>query len=103
MEVDEELRESERTGEVVLGSNETLEATQSGESQLTVISSSAPREVEEKLREYTSENDISLYYYPGGSEDLGLALGKPFSVSVLAVLDSGDSGILELEGVKSGD
>ncbi len=103
MEADEELRESERTGEVVLGSNETLEATKSGEAQLTVISTSPPKEVEEKLRKYTDENDISLHYYPGGSKDLGLALGKPFSVSVLAVLDVGDSSVLELGGIESGD
>ncbi len=103
MEVDEELRESERTGEVVLGSNESLEATKSGESKLTTISNSAPREVEEEIRVYAEENNVPLYYYQGGSKDLGLALGKPFSVSVLAVLDPGESGVLELGGVESGD
>ncbi len=103
MEADEELRESERTGEVVLGSNETLEATKSGESKLTTISTSAPRDVEEKLRKYAEDNDIPLYYYPGGSKDLGLALGKPFSISVLAVLDSGESNVLELGGLENGD
>lgn len=96
MEVDEELRKSERTGETVLGSNETLEATKSGKSKLTTVSATCPEDVEEKLRKYGEQEGVSLYYYPGGSKELGLALGKPFSVSAMAVIDPGDSSVLEL-------
>ncbi len=96
MDVDEELRKSVRTGEAVLGSNETLEATKSGESKLTVISATCSREVEEKLEEYAEDNGVSLYYYSGGGRALGLALGKPFSASTMAVIDPGDSNALEL-------
>jgi len=98
VKVEEELREAERTGKVVLGSNETLKATKSDSSLLTVISMSAPADVEDKLEEYSEENDIPINRYSGGSKDLGLALGEPFSVAVLAVLDPGDSNILEFEG-----
>lgn len=102
MKVEEELREAERTGEVVLGSNETLKETESNNSSLTVISMSAPVEVEEKLEKYSEENDIPIHRYDGGSKDLGLALGEPFSVSVLAVLDPGKSNVLEFGGLESG-
>ena len=96
MDADEELRESERTGKVVLGSNETLDATESGESKLTILSASCPRDIEEDLREIAAENETTLYYYPGDSQELGLALGKPFLVSSMAVLDPGESNVLEL-------
>jgi len=101
VDVDEELRKTERAGEVVLGSNETLEATESGESDLTVLSSACPRDVEENIRESAAKKEVPLYFYPSGSEELGLALGKPFLVSTLAVIDSGDSRILELGEVSN--
>ena len=96
MDADEELRESEKTGKVVLGSNEALDATRSGESKLTILSTSCPRGVEGNIRKAAIEKEVPLYYYSGGSQELGLALGKPFLVASMAVLDPGDSNILEL-------
>lgn len=103
MDPGEELRISDRTGEVVMGSNEALSATESGESKLTVLSMTCPREVEDGVREHAERNDIPLYYFDGGGKDLGLALGKPFSVSVMAVLDPGDSKVLKLGEAAHGD
>ncbi len=98
MDLNEELDKLDKTGEYVIGSNETLELTQSGESKLTVLSTTCPPDVEKEVRESADKNDVSLYYFDGGSEDLGLALGKPFLVSAMAIIDSGDSSILELGG-----
>lgn len=96
MDVNEELRKAEKTGKVVLGSNETIKAVSSGDSELVILSSTCPADVEENVRAQAEENEISLYFYPGGSEDLGLALGKPFLVSAVAVIEPGDSSVLEL-------
>lgn len=96
MDVNEELRETEDSGKIVLGSNETLEATRSGESKLTILSTTTPPRVEEDIRKYSVKEKIPLYYYPGGAKELGLALGKPFLVSAMAVIDTGDSSIREL-------
>lgn len=98
MEVNEELNKLEKTGDFVLGSNETIDATESGKSKLTILSVTCPPDVEEKVRELADDNGVPLYSYQGGSEELGLALGKPFLVSAMAVIDSGDSSILELGG-----
>lgn len=96
MDVNEELNKLESTGELVLGSKQTLEATREGRSKLTMLSSTCPIDVEEEVRKYAEDKDIPLYFYEGGSKDLGLALGKPFLVSAMAVIDPGDSSILEL-------
>lgn len=96
MTINEELRGAERTGEVVLGSNQTLDATKNGESKLTVVSATCPPDVDEKIRKYSEEKDVPVHYYEGGGGDLGLALGKPFSVAVAAVIDPGDSSVLEI-------
>jgi len=68
---------------------------------LTILSSTCPDEVEEEIRRYAEEENVPLYFYPGDSEELGLALGKPFLVSVLAVIDPGDSRVLELGEVSN--
>lgn len=101
--MDEELRKSERTGKVLLGSNETLEATKNEEAKLATLSTTCPRDVEEKILNYAKENKIPLYYYSGGSKDLGLAIGKPFSVSVLTIIEPGDSNILDLGEIPNED
>ena len=96
MDVSEELRKVESSGEIILGSKQSIDATENGESRLTILSTTCPREVEKKIRELAKKNEVPLYFYPKGSEDLGLALGKPFLVSTVAVIDSGDSRVLEL-------
>lgn len=96
MNVDEELRKTGRTGEIVLGSNETLDITKTGDSKLTILSATCPPDVEGKIRSHAAEKGVPLYFYPGGSEDLGLAVGKPFLVSAIGVIDPGDSRVLEL-------
>ncbi len=98
MEVNEELNKLEKTGDFVLGSKEALKATESARSKLTILSATCPQDVEEKLMELADDNDVPLHFYEGGSEDLGLALGKPFLVSAMAVIDPGDSSVLELGG-----
>lgn len=97
MDVDRELREAERTGEVVLGSKETLKEVKACHAKLVVVTVNCPDSVRESIERNAEFKDIPLYYYEGDSEDLGLALGKPFLVSVATVIDSGDSSILEAE------
>ncbi len=96
MDVSEELRKVESTGDIIIGSNQTIDATESEKSKLTILSTTCPRIVEERLRKIAKKKEIPLYFYSKGSEDLGLALGKPFLVSAVAVIDPGDSRVLEL-------
>ncbi|KXA95021.1 hypothetical protein AKJ65_02780 [candidate division MSBL1 archaeon SCGC-AAA259E19] len=103
MDVNEELRETENSGKIVLGSNETLDATRSGESKLTILSTTCPAQVEKDIRKCSVKEKVPLYYYPGGAEELGLALGKPFLVSAMAIVDTGDSNIQELGDVLNED
>lgn len=96
MDVNDELRKTEKTGKLVLGSKETLDATESGDSELTILSGTCAKEVERNILNQARENEVPIYYYPNGSAELGLALGKPFLVSAMAVIEPGDSIILEL-------
>lgn len=103
MELNEELREAEATGKLLLGSNETLDAVRSGKAQLVILSSTCPRDVEEDIRRNAAENEIPIFFYSGDSEDLGLVLGEPFLVSVLSVIEPGNSSIVDIGEVPDED
>lgn len=82
------LRSALSTGKVVIGIKQTQEAVKNGTAQVVVVSSNC---LEQSLKELKG---ISLMKYPGLSTDLGVACGKPFSISALAVLEPGDSEIV---------
>ncbi|MEM0208238.1 MAG: ribosomal L7Ae/L30e/S12e/Gadd45 family protein [Thermofilum sp.] len=41
-------------------------------------------------------SNTPLYVFEGSSKDLGAACNKPFFVSAIAVIDEGESGLLDL-------
>ncbi len=82
------LRSALSTGKVVIGIKQTRDAVKNGKAQVVVVSFNCG---EVSLKELKG---ITLMKYPGLSVDLGVACGKPFSISALAVLEPGDSEIL---------
>lgn len=79
------------TGKVVIGTKQTLGAMKKGTAQAIVMSSSCLEKTKNEIK------DVPVIKYPGNGVELGIACGKPFSITVLAVLDQGDSGILSLK------
>jgi len=61
-----------------------------------LIASNAPSEIRRDVAKYCKVSGTPLLEFPGTSWDLGAACGKPFMVSVLTILDPGESGILDL-------
>jgi len=94
MDFNSSLRRAIRTGEVVLGQNETKECIEKGISELVVIAKNCPAE----FAEYVSQKgSVSYYVYEGSGMQLGKACGRPHLVSALAIVKPGDSDILTLK------
>jgi large subunit ribosomal protein L30e len=91
--VDRALRSSIRTGNVVLGSNRTVEAGIGGQAKLIIYAIDCPANV----RMHLESMDLPVYGYQGMGKDLGSACGKPFSVAALAIIEPGDSEIMALQ------
>ncbi|MDY6964959.1 MAG: 50S ribosomal protein L30e [Halobacteriota archaeon] len=98
MDLNKTLRSAIRTGEVLLGSNETVDSVKNKKAKLVILASNSPASVEKAIE----GEDVPVFEYPGGSGDLGSACGKPFSVAALAVIDPGESEILSLKGTQKG-
>ena len=98
MSFESALRMVLRTGKIVLGSKQTLKLVRHGKTKMVVVAANAPPETKKELKYYASLSNVPVYEYPGTSVELGALCGKPFPVSMLAVIDPGDSNILELVG-----
>jgi len=101
MDFTRELQTAIRTGKVVIGSKSTLKALINGRAKLVIMASNAPDGIREDLKHYCKLAKTPLYVYPGTSWDLGATCRKPFMVAALAILDPGESNILNL-GKKEG-
>ncbi len=85
-----------KTGQVVLGTKRTKKLVLHGKAKLVIIASNAPPEIKRDLKYYARLSNIPVYEFPGTNIELGTIAGKPFGVAVMAIIDPGQSNILEL-------
>ncbi len=93
MDFNTSLRKAIKTGKVVLGQNMVREIVEKGKAQLVIIAQNCPPSFREFIQ---GREGVPLYVFEGTGMQLGKACGKPFVVSALAVIESGDSDILSL-------
>ncbi|MDD3178439.1 MAG: 50S ribosomal protein L30e [Candidatus ainarchaeum sp.] len=91
-----QLRNTVDTGKIVLGINETIKECLVGEPKLIVVSSSIKDIKKKQLEYYAKLLNIKMVFYPENGYELGSVCGKPFSVSVLAIIDFGQASIMDV-------
>ncbi|WP_456475361.1 50S ribosomal protein L30e [Candidatus Pyrohabitans sp.] len=96
MDVERAIRVAVDTGKVYLGRKKTLDAVRNKEIKLVVVANNCPQDVKSDLLRYAELAGIPVYEYPGTSLELGAVCGKPYVVSMLGVVEAGDSDIFEL-------
>ena len=90
MDFNASLRKAVKTGTVFLGRNKTQECIEEGKAKLVVVAKNSP----ESVKNIVKEIDTPVYIYEGSSVQLGKACGMPYVVSALAVVEPGESDIL---------
>jgi len=85
-----ELARAISTGKVIFGYKMSMK--KANEAKAFIVSQDSPykKEVMEVA------GDKPLYIFKGNNIELGAACGKPFGVSVLAIIDGGKSKILDV-------
>ncbi len=91
IDITRELRTLVTTGKVLLGADQAKKALRAGKARLVVVASNVSRENAEAISGFER---APVYKFPGTSVELGSACGRPFAVSVLTVLDPGESQIM---------
>jgi len=83
-----------KTGRCVMGTREVRKFIEENGIKMAIFS----RGAEQDLTSLCKEKGIIVIRYNKTSMDLGMLCRKPFPVSVLGVIDEGDSGILSIKG-----
>ncbi len=96
MNVERAIRTAVETGDVLMGERETLKAARNGRLKLAIAAQNCPRTMKEQLKQYAELSKLPVHEFAGSSLSLGSTCGRPHLVSMLGILEAGDSDILEL-------
>ena len=94
VDVNKALKDVSKKGTISIGEKQTKTALQKGTAKLVVIAEKCP--AAKTIAALATQQKIPLYIYPFTGVELGYICGKNFSISCLAVLEEGESNILEL-------
>ncbi|MFH1056048.1 MAG: 50S ribosomal protein L30e [Candidatus Altiarchaeota archaeon] len=95
VDVKQQLNNVIETGKVVLGSKETMSAILHGKPKLILLSGNCPQRERESLKYYCKLSKTPCVTLKESSIEIGSSLGRPYPISSIAVLDQGESTILE--------
>jgi large subunit ribosomal protein L30e len=97
-DIDTNIKVAYKTGKVVYGADQVLRQLRQDPFKMLILSNNCPAELESQL-EYLNtlmKESIFIHKYKGSSWDLGLAMGKPYMISVIGINDFGDSDLSTL-------
>lgn len=94
MDVNREIKRTVDTGKVILGANKSINSLKTGNAKLIIYTQNCPKSIKEDILYYSKISSIPILEFGGTSLELGTVCGKPFLVSVIAVLSPGESNIL---------
>ncbi len=98
LSLEDEIKTVLKTGKVTIGAKRSIKAIKLGKAKAVIIASLIPKHIEEDVKYYAKLGGIKVIRYKGSSYDLGTLCGKPFPITTIAILDPGESRILEMEG-----
>jgi len=93
MDIRRNLRLVISTGKVYIGTKQTLKTLKEKKCKLIIYCNNTSIPQEEIFTKY---ENVSKYKFSGNNFELGAACGKPFPISVLSIIDPGNSDILAL-------
>lgn len=98
-DVDTNIKVAYKTGKMLYGKTQVLKQIRQSPFKMIIIANNCPDELITQLTYYNSliDNSIFIHRYKGSSWELGLAMGKPYMISVIGINDFGDSDLLTLK------
>lgn len=89
------LRTAAQTGEITLGHKTTREATEDNRAKVVVLARNMPERARDEVIAAADEAGVPVLDFEGTNVELGPAFGKPFAVSAAAIIEPGESDILQ--------
>ena len=97
-DIDTNIRVAYKTGKIIYGRNQVLKQLRNASFKMLIIANNCPADLISQLNHYNSlmKDKIFIHKYKGSSWDLGLACAKPYMISIIGVINQGDSALLSL-------
>lgn len=95
VDISRALRTAAKTGSVEYGFKETTDAVTDEAAQAIILSRNMPDASRADLLAAAEDHQVPIVEFQGTNVELGPALGQPFAVSTCAILDPGESEILQ--------
>jgi large subunit ribosomal protein L30e len=88
MNIERNLKIAITTGSVLFGTKEAEKAVKNKTAKMIVMADNYSNEF------LTNQNAVKSLQFPGDNVALGALCGKPFSVSVVTIIDPGESNVI---------
>ncbi|MEM0086876.1 MAG: 50S ribosomal protein L30e [Candidatus Micrarchaeaceae archaeon] len=89
-----DIRLAVDTGKVAIGAKEAIKTMNDNTAKLVIIASKGKKDVIGDILHMCSISGLKLVQFKGGSLELGAACGKPYPINALAIVEPGNSNIL---------
>jgi len=98
-DVDTNIKVAYKTGKMIFGKTQVLRQLRQDPFKMIIIANNCPAELEAQLNYYNSltKKNVYIHKYKGSSWELGLAMGKPYMISVIGINNFGDSDLITLK------
>ena len=95
MDISRQLKVAVKTGKMLFGQRQTVDACARGEAKLVILAVNCPQDYIDDL--HARHPSIIMHRVSMVNRDLGVACAKPFAISTICVTDSGESDLLALQ------
>ena len=96
MDISRQLKLANTTGKLLFGQRQAIDACAKGDAKCIIVAANCPQEYLDDLA--AKHPEVTLHRTMMVNRDLGVASGKPFSISTITVIDAGESELLTLSG-----
>ena len=95
MDLSRQLKIASATGKLLYGQRQAVDACTKGEAKCVILAANCPQDYVDNL--VAKHPEVTIHRALVVNRELGIASGKPFSVSTITVVDAGDSDLLSLD------
>lgn len=99
-DINNNIKVAYKTGKILYGKKQVIKNLfRNNPFKMLIVSSNCPVELLNQLNHFNSllNDKLFIYKYKGSSWDLGIACAKPYMISLIGVIDFGDSDLLTLK------
>ncbi|MBA4695276.1 MAG: 50S ribosomal protein L30e [Candidatus Poseidoniales archaeon] len=96
MDISRQLKIASTSGKLLFGQRQAVDACAKGDAKCIILAANCPQKYIDELA--AKHPEVTMHRTVMVNRDLGVASGKPFSVSTITVVDAGESDLLTLSG-----